>query len=114
MLMLDNLRTLLGIVDKDKDGLLQFVLDCVTDQVKAYCNIDEIPTGLERIIVRMAADMYRSEGYGNEVRDGAVKSVSRGDQSTSFDSSPTGSLEGGKSILDNYTALLNSYRKLRW
>lgn len=112
--MLDNLRALLGIGNTDKDGLLQFVLDTVTDQVKAYCNIDEIPPELERVIVRMTADMYRSEGYGNEVREGLVKSISRGDQSTSFDAAPVGKLDGGKSIIDDYKASLYAFRRMRW
>lgn len=112
--MLQNLKQILGITGNEKDGLLQFVLDTVTDEVMNYCNITEIPPQLERVISRMAADMWRSEGYGQETKDPVVKSVSRGDESTSFDTSVVGKLEGSKSIIDDYVAQLNAYRKLRW
>lgn len=112
--MMQSLKLILGITGDEKDGLLKFVLDTVTDEVMNYCNIIEIPAGLERVIIRMAADMYRSEGYGQEAKDPSVKSVSRGDQSTSFDTTAVGNLEAGKSIIDDYASQLNAYRKLRW
>ena len=109
---IEMLKTILGITGKDE--LLQFVLDTVMDEVKNYCNITEIPSELDNIILRMAADVWRSEGYGNVSRPQTAASVSRGDVSVSFDGQSTAEIAGLKSILDDYRAQLAAFRKLRW
>lgn len=106
--MLANLKMLLGVTGNDKDGLLQFVLDSVINQVRTHCNMDElepIPPGLESIIVRMAVDLWRQEGYGQEAAVMDIKSVKRGDVTTAFERVSSGM---------NYEKQLNAYRKLRW
>ncbi|MCY9764784.1 phage head-tail connector protein [Paenibacillus alvei] len=112
--MLDRLKLALGITGSDKDELLRFVLDTVVDEILNYCNLEELPTRLENIAVRMATDLWRSEGYGSESKPQAVKSISRGDVSTSFTDTSTGEVKGIKAIMDDYTAQLNAFRKLRW
>ncbi|WP_052516585.1 phage head-tail connector protein [Paenibacillus popilliae] len=112
--MLDKLKIGLGITGTDKDGLLQFVLDVVIDEIANYCNLELLPARLENVAVRMAADLWRSEGYGNESKPQAVKSVHRGDVSTSFTDVATGEVKGIKAIVDDYAAQLNAFRKLRW
>jgi len=120
--MLEKLKLLLGITGNEKDGLLQFVLDTVTDMVKNYCHmaIDEaIPAQLENVVVRMAVDMWRAEGYGNETNSNAeVTSVKRGDVTTSFRpvggdfNANTGA--GGADFIKAYTKQLNAFRKVGW
>lgn len=119
--MLANLKLLLGVTGNDKDGLLQFVLDSVINQVRTHCNMDElepIPPGLETIIVRMAVDLWRLEGYGQEATAKEVSSVKRGDVTTTFQAvggnynAMTGA--GGAEFIKAYTRQLNAYRKLRW
>ena len=112
--MLEKLKLLLGIKENDKDALLQYVLDTITDEILNYCNLDFLPVGLENIAVRMAADTWRSEEYGNEAKQQAIASVSRGNASTSFSAPDLSGLAGGKSIVDNYTAQLNAFRRVRW
>ncbi len=109
---IETLKMILGVTGKDE--LLQFTLDTVIDEVKNYCNITEIPSELDNIILRMAADVWRSEGYGNEGKPQTATSVSRGDVSVSFDGQSTATISGMKSILDDYRAQLAAFRKLRW
>lgn len=75
--MLEKLKLILGVQDAEQDGVLSFALETVQDEVKNYCHIDEIPTALENIVVRMAADLCRSEGYGQAEKPQTVQSVSR-------------------------------------
>ena len=120
--MLEKMKMLLGITGNEKDGLLQFVLDTVTDMVKNYCHmsIDEaIPAQLENVVVRMAVDMWRAEGYGNETNGNAeVTSVKRGDVTTSFrpvgGDFNTGTGAGGADFIKAYTKQLNAFRKVGW
>ena len=115
--MLEKLKMLLGITDEEQDGVLSFILDTVTDMVLNYCNLDEIPQRLENIVVRMAADQYRSEGYGQAAAPQVAQSVMRGDVTVNYGSGNNGNtaeITGGKSILDDYRAQLNAFRRLRW
>ena len=113
--MLEKLKMLLGIEDASLDGVLSLVLETVQDQAKNYCNIKEIPTALENITVRMAADLYRSEGYGQAQRPQTAQSVTRGDVTVNYGSSAaTAEITGLKSILDDYAAQLQAFRRVRW
>lgn len=114
--MLDQLKLLLGIAGEEQDAVLAFVLDSVTDLVLGYCHLDEIPPRLESVIVRMAADQVRSEGYGQTAAPQAAQSVTRGDVTVNYgNNSNTAEITGaGKSILDDYRAQLNAFRRLRW
>ena len=112
---LTKLKILLGITDELQDGVLSFVLETVREMVLNYCNIDVIPEGLQSTVVRMAADLYRSEGYGQAAAPQVAKSVTRGDVTVSYgDGAAVPQITGGKSVLDDYKAQLQVYRKLRW
>ena len=108
--MLDQLKLLLGISGEEQDAVLTFVLDAVTDLVLSYCNLDEIPPRLESVVVRMA-------GYGQAVAPQTAQSVTRGDVTVSYGSNASAAAEitgAGKSLLDDYRAQLNAFRKVRW
>ena len=112
---LERLKLLLGVNDESKDGVLSFALETVQEMVLNYCNIEEIPEGLKNTVVRMAADLYRSEGYGQEAAPKTAQSVTRGDVTVNYGSGSTvANASGEKSILDDYRGQLNVYRKLRW
>lgn len=109
--MTDKVKTLLGITDGEKDALISFCVDAATDEVKNFCNLEELPTELENIVVRMAVDMYRSEVYGSAER-GGVSSVSRGDVRVDYGSS-VGGVSGEKAFIDDYKSQLYAFRKMR-
>ncbi len=115
---LKQLKMLLGIEDAAKDELLSFELELVERQVLDYCDIEELPDTLQGTVIRMAADLFRLEGYGSEQKPAAVQSVSRGDVQVSYGTEGGNYNEmtgaGGASFLNNYKMALNRYRKLRW
>ena len=57
---MNKLKTLLGIEDNDRDEILGFILDKVSDMICNYCRLQAVPVGLENIMLNMAVDMYRA------------------------------------------------------
>ncbi|MGL5715041.1 MAG: phage head-tail connector protein [Paraclostridium sp.] len=109
-----KLKKLLGISEDDitKDAILEFVLEDAKETILNYCNIEEIPDGLNNTLTRMAIDLYRCENLGSESQSlGSISSISEGDTSVSYRSSET---EFKDSILKDYKKQLNRYRKLVW
>jgi hypothetical protein len=113
-----KLKMLLGIEPDDatKDVRLTFVLETVVQAVLTYCNMEEIPGALENVILQMAEDYYRGK-YPTEFEQApaAVTSVKRGDVQTNFGSAKSVvSVGSGAAFVQNYTAQLIAFRKLRW
>lgn len=105
-------KSLLGIDDTTQDTALRFVLDDVVETILNYCNLDELPAGLENTAYRMAVDIYRNEGVGSSsVPAGTVSSIKEGDTTVSF-SSQTSESYYTESVLKNYAAQLHRYRRL--
>lgn len=108
-----KLKGLLGIsqADVDRDIPLQFIMDYVDEVVTNYCNLPEVPDGLITTCYRMAMDLYRAAGIGEADAPLFVSSLKEGDTVTSF-----GSMLSvvSDSVLNDYRAQLNRYRKLRW
>lgn len=110
---LERLKELLGMKpgETDNDAVLVFTMDTVQETILNYCNLDELPEGLIHTAYRMAVDLYRYEHPGEAAAPVMVKSISEGDTSTSFGDASEALKD---SILKNYRAQLNRYRKLRW
>lgn len=101
----------MGVTSTDKDVALQFVIDDVTETILNYCNIDELPDGLVNTAYRMAIDVARSESYGSESAPDNVTAIKEGDTSVSYAKADSSGVYAS-SILKNYTAQLNRYRKM--
>ena len=98
--------------DANQDAV-SFWLDVAQQLALDYCNLDELPSGLENTVVRMAADLYRFNAYGTEdAAQGAVTSLKEGDQSVTF-ASVQESLGTNDSLLRGYKQQLRLYRRLR-
>lgn len=120
MLTADRLRALTGAPDTVSDELLQFILDSVEEIICNYCNAEALPEGLTHTAYRMAVDMYRAEQYGASSMDGGAgsgpaQSVKVGDTTVIFrDTSSGKDYEAWlASVMHNYTAALNRYRRLK-
>lgn len=114
---LNKLKALLGIPSDDtsKDLQLSFALTFVTDAIKSYCNITDIPADLESVVLQMAEDYYRSKYPEEFPQAQAVQSVKRGDVTTTFGAAKASVKAGpGAAFVQNYAAQLNAFRKLRW
>lgn len=109
---LDKLKNLLGITGDEKDDALQFVIDDVTEMIVDYCNINELPEGLKNTAYRMAMDLYRGVGPGEEDSPlGPVTSIKEGDITTSF-ASTADNLRSGP--LSGYKTQLNRFRRIKF
>lgn len=86
-----QIKTLLGIKDDSKDGILQFILEDCINMALSYCRIKEVPPMMESVIIRMAVRLYRDNGYGNEDTPVTVSSVSQGSKSESYAAPNSGS-----------------------
>lgn len=116
MPMIWNMRKLKGLLgipqeDTSKDSSLQFIMDHVDEIVTNYCNLPAVPDGLTTTCYRIAVDLYRAAGIGESDTPLFVSSLKEGDTSTSFGSMLSMFSE---SVLSDYRAQLNRYRKLRW
>ena len=114
MLKLDKLKCLLGISldDNTKDVYLEFVLDDIFQIIKDYCNIKEVPEELNATVLKMAIDLYRNKNLGEEDNSlGSISSVSEGDTTVSYRSNVH---EFKDSLVNDYKAQLNRYRRLVW
>jgi hypothetical protein len=100
---LSILKSLLGITDGTKDGILQLLITEAENLILGYCRIEEVPVQLESCVPLIAADLFRRGNYGDTTA--AVKSLSEGSSSVTFNVS-----EAGADILRGYYARLKPYR----
>ncbi len=113
--MLDRLKLILGISPEEEEQIqhtLDFALQRVEDAVKNYCNITEIPKGLETLVLQMAAEVYHSETSGLLAEGAVVKSIAKGDTKTEFHIPSRGNTV--ISLVNDYKTELQAYRKVRW
>lgn len=91
------------------EDVYRFAASSAEEAVLNYCNIDEIPEGLENTTLNIAADILRRGQYGNGDVPVAVSSVTVGDTSTSF--TPLSDSETNE-VIANYVKTLNRYRRV--
>lgn len=71
--MLQKIKTLLAISDNSKDDLLEVLSEIATEEVKAYCNIEDV-SKMESIIIQLVIIKYNrlgAEGLSTENYNGA-------------------------------------------
>lgn len=114
MININKLKSLLGIenTDSTKDNILLFIMDDVNETILNYCNITELPQGLEHTALRMAVDLYRGEDFGNEDSPTSISSLDEGDTKVQFKNSIDENLKD--TLLKDYMPQLNRYRRISW
>lgn len=103
------------------DSLINFAFGKVVTGVAIYCNIeiDEIPDALLFTMASMIADGVTSAlvSYAvGELGESQAQSISEGDVSVTFRDplAMTKAVREFTYITDDYKAVLNHYRKLKW
>ena len=86
-------------------ALIELDIARVTQQVKNYCNLEEIPEALNFTIADMVVDLQRARMGDNLT----ITDVDMGDTSYSF--SIDNAIDG---MVKDYQANLNAFRRLRW
>ncbi len=100
--MLVKIRSLLNLEDSTSEEVLSFYLDLITDKVLNFCHRDDIPKGLENIIIQMVIEEFKALNKQD------IKSIKRGDISVEFAASVV-----KRDITETYKKQLYNFRKLK-
>ncbi|GMM13631.1 hypothetical protein LABF186_07460 [Lactobacillus amylovorus subsp. animalium] len=100
----------------DYDKIVDFTVDKITNDIANYCNIpiDELPNELSTVVVSMTVQAIKVNGVLDSENTANIQSLSEGDTSVTFKpvSDIYVALQGLNPITDNYTSILNNFRRL--
>ena len=100
----------------DYDKIVDFTVDKITNDIANYCNIpiDELPNELSTVAVSMAVQAIKVNGFLDSENTANIQSLNEGDASVTFKpvSDIYVALQGLNPITDNYTNILNNFRRL--
>lgn len=100
----------------DYDKIIDFTVDKIMNDIANYCNIptDELPNELSTVAVSMAVQAIKVNGFLDDENVTNIQSLNEGDTSVTFKpvSDIYVALQGLNPITDNYTNILNNFRRL--
>ena len=100
----------------DYDKIIDFTVDKIMNDIANYCNIpiDELPNELSTVAVSMAVQAIKVNGVLDSESAANIQSLNEGDVSVTFKpvSDIYVALQGLNPITDNYTSILNNFRRL--
>lgn len=100
----------------DYDKIIDFTVDKIMNDIANYCNIpiDELPNELSTVVVNMTVQAIRVNGFLDGESAANIQSLNEGDTSVTFKpvSDIYVALQGLNPITDNYTNILNNFRRL--
>ena len=100
----------------DYDKIINFTVDKITNDIANYCNIpiDELPNELSTVVVSMTVQAIKVNGFLDGESTANIQSLNEGDVSVTFKpvSDIYVALQGLNPITDNYTSILNNFRRL--
>lgn len=100
----------------DYDKIIDFTVDKIMNDIANYCNIpiDELPNELSAVVVSMVVQAIKVNGVLDGENTANIQSLNEGDVSVTF--KPVSdiylALQGLNPITDNYTGILNNFRRL--
>lgn len=100
----------------DYDKIIDFTVDKIMNDIANYCNIpiDELPNELSTVVVSMTVQAIKVNGVLDSESAANIQSLNEGDVSVTF--KPVSdiylALQGLNPITDNYTNILNNFRRL--
>lgn len=105
-----------GNANPDYDKIIDFTVDKITNDIANYCNIpiDELPDELSTVVVNMTVQAIKVNGFLDGDSAANIQSLNEGDTSVTFKpvSDIYVALQGLNPITDNYTSILNNFRRL--
>ena len=100
----------------DYDKIIDFTVDKIMNDIANYCNIsiDELPNELSAVAVSMAVQAIKVNWILDSENTANIQSLNEGDVSVTFKpvSDIYVALQGLNPITDNYTSILNNFRRL--
>lgn len=98
------------------EQIINFTIDKIMNDIANYCNIpiDELPNELSTVVVNMAVQAIKVNGFLDDENAANIQSLNEGDTSVTFKpvSDIYVALQGLNPITDNYTNILNNFRRL--
>ena len=98
------------------DEIIDFTIDKIMNDIANYCNIpiDELPNELSTVVVSMAVQAIKVNGFLDSDSATNIQSLNEGDTSVTFKpvSDIYVALQDLNPITDNYTSILNNFRRL--
>ncbi len=98
------------------EQIIDFTVDKIMNDIANYCNIsiDELPNELSTVVVNMAVQAIKVNGFLDDEDAANIQSLNEGDTSVTFKpvSDIYVALQGLNPITDNYTNILNNFRRL--
>lgn len=98
------------------EQIIDFTIDKIMNDIANYCNIpiDELPNELYTVVVNMAVQAIKVNGFLDDENAANIQSLNEGDTSVTFKpvSDIYVALQGLNPITDNYTNILNNFRRL--
>lgn len=100
----------------DYDKIIDFTVDKIMNDIANYCNIpiDELPNELSAVAVSITVQAIKVNGVLDSESAANIQSLNEGDTSVTF--KPVSdiylALQGLNPITDNYTNILNNFRRL--
>ena len=98
------------------DEILDFTVYKIMNDIANYCNIpiDELPNELSTVVVSMTVQAIKVNGFLDGESTANIQSLNEGDVSVTFKpvSDIYVALQGLNPITDNYTSILNNFRRL--
>lgn len=98
------------------EQIIDFTVDKIMSDIANYCNIpiDELPNELSTVVVNMAGQAIKVNGFLDGESAANIQSLNEGDTSVTFKpvSDIYVALQGLNPITDNYTNILNGFRRL--
>ena len=102
--------------NSDYDKIIDFTVDKIMNDIANYCNIptDELPNELSTVAVSMVVQAIKVNGVLDSESTANIQSLSEGDTSVTFKpvSDIYVALQSLNPITDNYTNILNNFRRL--
>ena len=100
----------------DYDKIIDFTVDKIMNDIANYCNIsiDELPNELSTVVVNMTVQAIKVNEFLDSESAANIQSLNEGDTSVTFKpmSDIYLALQGLNPITDNYTNILNNFRRL--
>ena len=100
----------------DYDKIIDFTVDKIMNDIANYCNIpiDELPNELSTVAVSMVVQAIKVNGVLDSESTANIQSLNEGDVSVTFKpvSDIYVALQSLNPITDNYTGILNNFRRL--
>lgn len=106
-----------GIVVEEADmPLLTMLIEEVELYIKNWCNISEIPTELENVIVRRVCGKFMDITVKNSITeaDGVVKAKTLGDTRIELATSTTDQEKRIDELINYGSEILYKYRRIPW